>query len=85
MFSIPPILYRTDKATLNRNLSTAATLRSEVFALEKELTMQKVKCRALEEDLQNPLNIHRWRKLEVGLPVASLNNIVVIYEVPVCL
>lgn len=58
---------RTDKAALGRNLSTVVNLRSEVFALERELTKQKVKCRALEEELQNPLNIHRWRKLEVLL------------------
>lgn len=47
-------------------MSTVVNLRSEVFALERELTKQKVKCRALEEELQNPLNIHRWRKLEAS-------------------
>lgn len=57
--------HRTDKIVLDRNLSVVANLRSDIFALEKELTKQKVKCRALEEELQNPLNIHRWRKLEV--------------------
>jgi len=59
------LFYRTDKVILDRNLSAVANLRSEIFMLEKELTKQKVKCRALEEELQNPLNIHRWRKLEV--------------------
>lgn len=56
---------RTDKAMMNRNLSAVTSLRSEVFSLERELTKQRVKCRALEEELQNPLNIHRWRKLQV--------------------
>jgi hypothetical protein len=28
----------------------------------------RLKCRALEEELQNPMNIHRWRKLEGSDP-----------------
>jgi hypothetical protein len=40
-------------------------MRQEIFHLERDLTQEKLKCRALEEELQTPLNIHRWRKLEV--------------------
>lgn len=43
-------------------------LRQEVFHLERDLTRERLKCRALEEELQNPLNIHRWRKLEGSDP-----------------
>jgi len=42
-------------------------MRQEIFHLEQDLTREKLKCRALEEELQTPLNIHRWRKLEVSL------------------
>jgi hypothetical protein len=63
-----------DKAVLDRNLSAVASLRSEIFTLEKELTKQKVKGRALEEELQNPLNIHRWRKLEVSFISSSSSS-----------
>lgn len=65
-FSGLNVYYSADKAILNRNLSVAAHLRSQIFALERGLTEQKIKCRALEEELQNPVNIHRWRKLEVA-------------------
>lgn len=59
------LIYRTDKARLNKNFSNVSNLRSEIFSLERELNQRKVQCRALEEELQNPLNIHRWRKLKV--------------------
>jgi hypothetical protein len=41
-------------------------MRQEIFHLEQDLTREKLKCRALEDALQTPLNIHRWRKLEVS-------------------
>lgn len=45
-------------------------LRQEVFMLERDLTRERLKCRALEEELQHPLNVHRWRKLEGSDPQA---------------
>jgi hypothetical protein len=42
-------------------------MRQEIFHLETDLTHEQLKRRALEEELHNPLNIHRWRKLEVSL------------------
>lgn len=38
--------------------------RKEIFRLERDLTKCRLKCCALEEEVQNPLNLHRWRKLE---------------------
>ncbi|XKL60299.1 hypothetical protein PGB90_001315 [Kerria lacca] len=61
---------KTDKARLNKNFSNVSNLRSEIFSLERELNQRKVQCRALEEELQNPLNIHRWRKLKSTDPNA---------------
>lgn len=40
------------------------TLRNEVYRLQKDLLQEKTKVKALSEELENPMNIHRWRKLE---------------------
>jgi len=39
--------------------------RREVYHLNRELLREKTRSKALEEELENPMNIHRWRKLEV--------------------
>ncbi|XP_071441794.1 cilia- and flagella-associated protein 58-like [Hetaerina americana] len=60
---------RQEKALLERSLSNSTDLRQEVFHLERDLMQERLKSKALEEELTNPLNVHRWRKLEVpGLP-----------------
>ena len=38
--------------------------RREVYHLQRELLRERTRCKALEEELENPMNIHRWRKLE---------------------
>jgi hypothetical protein len=35
-----------------------------VYKLQKDLLQEKTKVKALSEELENPMNIHRWRKLE---------------------
>jgi len=42
-----------------------AMSRREVYHLNRELLRERTRCKALEEELENPMNIHRWRKLEV--------------------
>jgi len=44
------------------------TLRNEVYQLERELLQERTKVRALSEELENPINVHRWRKLEGSDP-----------------
>ena len=39
--------------------------RRELYHLQRELLRERTRCKALEEELENPMNIHRWRKLEV--------------------
>jgi chromosome segregation ATPase len=39
---------------LNRNL----------IVIQKELVRERVKVKALSDELENPINVHRWRKLE---------------------
>ena len=39
-------------------------LRKEVYNLQQQLLNERLQVKALSEDLQNPINYHRWRKLE---------------------
>lgn len=39
--------------------------RHELYHIQRELLRERTHCKALEEELENPMNIHRWRKLEV--------------------
>lgn len=39
-------------------------LRKEIISLNKQLLTERLSVKALSEELENPLNYHRWRKLE---------------------
>ncbi|XP_057669299.1 cilia- and flagella-associated protein 58-like [Diorhabda carinulata] len=54
---------RQEKNHINKTMASMIDLRHEVFHLERDLTKSRLKCKALEQEVQNPLNIHRWRKL----------------------
>ena len=43
-------------------------LKREVHHLGRELLNERTKVKALSEELENPLNVHRWRKLEGSDP-----------------
>merc|ERR1712134_253258 len=43
-------------------------VKREVFHLQKELLQERTKVKALSEELENPMNVHRWRKLEGSDP-----------------
>lgn len=60
--------HRQEKNLLTKAILNTTDLQVEVFNLERDLTRERLKCRALEEEVQNPLNIHRWRKLEGSDP-----------------
>ena len=51
-------------------LITYFQIRREVFSTQRELLRERTRCRALEEELENPMNIHRWRRLEGSDPSA---------------
>merc|ERR1711871_1653420 len=40
----------------------------EVYHLQRELLQERTKVKALSEELENPMNVHRWRKLEGSDP-----------------
>lgn len=43
-------------------------MRREVLSLQRELLQERTKVTALSEELENPMNVHRWRKLEGSDP-----------------
>lgn len=43
-------------------------LKRELYHLQRELLQEKTKVKALSEELENPMNVHRWRKLEGSDP-----------------
>jgi len=53
---------------LRGSVTSMETLRNEVYQLQRELLQERTKVRALSEELENPMNVHRWRKLEGSDP-----------------
>ena len=54
-----------DRVVFGAPCSDHVVSRKEVYHLNRELLREKTRCKALEEELENPMNVHRWRKLEV--------------------
>jgi len=52
----------------NSSCSNLDALRQEVYTLQNELLQDRTKVKALSEELENPNNTHRWRKLEGSDP-----------------
>jgi len=42
--------------------------KSEINSLEKEILKEKTKNRALQDEQENPMNVHRWKKMEATDP-----------------
>ncbi|XP_060720759.1 cilia- and flagella-associated protein 58-like [Tachysurus vachellii] len=59
---------RGEKAVLIRTVSNVDDLRSEVHHIQKELLKEQARCKSLQEELENPMNVHRWRRLEGSDP-----------------
>ncbi|CAK8688850.1 cilia- and flagella-associated protein 58-like [Clavelina lepadiformis] len=61
---------RREKTTLTKSVASVEDLRREVYHTQRDLLRERTRCKALEEELENPMNIHRWRKLEGSDPSA---------------
>ncbi|XP_025095839.1 LOW QUALITY PROTEIN: cilia- and flagella-associated protein 58-like [Pomacea canaliculata] len=59
---------RREKNILQKSVANVDDLRREVYHIQRELLRERTRCKALEEELENPMNIHRWRKLEGSDP-----------------
>ena len=59
---------RRELSILKNSVSNIDVLKREVHHLGRELLQERTKVKALSEELENPLNVHRWRKLEGSDP-----------------
>ncbi|XP_034372574.1 cilia- and flagella-associated protein 58 [Arvicanthis niloticus] len=59
---------RREKGILARSVANVEELRQELYHMQREFLKERTRCRALEEELENPMNVHRWRKLEASDP-----------------
>ncbi|XP_009951598.1 PREDICTED: coiled-coil domain-containing protein 147, partial [Leptosomus discolor] len=57
-----------EKGILGKSAANVKELRQKVHHMQKELLKEQTRCKVLEEELENPLNVHRWRKLEASDP-----------------
>ncbi|NXT07064.1 CFA58 protein, partial [Prunella fulvescens] len=59
---------RREKGILGKSVANVQELRWEFNHMQKELLREQTRCKILEEELQKPLQVHRWRKLEARDP-----------------
>ncbi|CAD7942661.1 unnamed protein product [Amoebophrya sp. A120] len=49
-------------------MSSTTNIKREIHRLERELIHEQCKVKHLEEEMKNPMNVHRWRRLEGSDP-----------------
>merc|ERR1712178_123440 len=57
-----------DLAIAKEKAEDISELKKEVYHFQQELLQERTKVKALSEELENPMNVHRWRKLEGSDP-----------------
>lgn len=57
-----------DVAGAKTQVTNVAQLKQEIHHLHKTLLREETKAKALQEELENPMNVHRWRELEGSDP-----------------
>lgn len=55
---------KSELRIVKKSASQISDLRKEVYNLQQQLLNERLQVKALSEELENPLNYHRWRKLE---------------------
>lgn len=58
----------TSHSDIIAGLAKVEEYRYRVVQLEKEILKEKTRSRALADELEVPMNVHRWRKLESSDP-----------------
>ncbi|KAJ3129075.1 hypothetical protein HK098_002667 [Nowakowskiella sp. JEL0407] len=61
---------KSQKRFLSQDTSKVNLMKHTICRLRSELIREQTRMKALEEELQNPVNVHRWRKLEGSNPQA---------------
>ncbi|NWZ35501.1 CFA58 protein, partial [Brachypodius atriceps] len=59
---------RREKGILGKSVANVEELRQEFNHMQKELLREQTRCKILEEELQKPVQVHRWRKIEASDP-----------------
>ncbi|BDA44058.1 Cilia- and flagella-associated protein 58 [Coccomyxa sp. Obi] len=59
-----------ETSVLRERAAGAEALKREVHGLGRQVLQERAKVQALGQELENPLNVHRWRKLEGSTPAA---------------
>ncbi|KAI9362026.1 coiled-coil domain-containing protein [Zopfochytrium polystomum] len=59
---------RREKAILQSETQNLEGLRGEIYRLQREILKERTRVKVLEEELENPMNVHRWRKLSGSDP-----------------
>lgn len=57
-----------EAAAARTQVTNVDSLRKEIHHLTKALLREQTKAKALQEELENPMNVHRWRELEGSDP-----------------
>ena len=61
----------TERNVLRKDRENAADLRQELLQMHRVLNQERIKARALQEEMLTPMNIHRWRNLRGKDPEKS--------------
>ncbi|NWI96542.1 CFA58 protein, partial [Pitta sordida] len=59
---------RSQKGILGKSVANVEELRFELHHMQKELLKEQARCKILEDELQKPIKVHRWRRLEASDP-----------------
>merc|ERR1711972_1073005 len=59
---------KADVAAAKTQVTNVESLKREIHHLTKTLLREETKAKALQEELENPMNVHRWRDLEGSDP-----------------
>lgn len=55
---------RSQSNTISRGLANTTDMRQEMLQLNRSLTQERIKIKALEQEMTTPMNVHRWRELQ---------------------
>mmetsp|Transcript_102163 Transcript_102163/g.284499 ORF Transcript_102163/g.284499 Transcript_102163/m.284499 type:complete len:867 (+) Transcript_102163:105-2705(+) len=61
-------LLKRDLCIARQQAESIGEHKKEVYHLQRELLQERTKVKALSEELENPMNVHRWRKLDGSDP-----------------
>merc|ERR1719188_1491689 len=59
---------KADVVGAKSQVTNVESLKREIHHLNKTLLREETKAKALQEELENPMNVHRWRELEGSDP-----------------